>query len=166
MLEQPWPPPATGPQQPRDAHGSLWANDVRRARRRPVRPVRPASSDVRPDVAWTDLTGGAPATWRRTPDEGRELDTRTADGAERERAARPRPLPARWVPQEEWIPDPSPSPEQRWTPEQDWMSVFSEASAADVAAPPVGRSHAQGWAVLGAAVLPLLLVVAFVVSLL
>ncbi|GIG41576.1 hypothetical protein [Cellulomonas phragmiteti] len=152
MLEQPWPPPAPGPQQPRDAHGAQWAND---AARRARGPARAASSD--PDAeAWGDLPGRERVARRRVTDERRERggrghDDQDADG--REHDHRPRPLPARWVPQEEWIPDPWPAPEQRWTPEQDWLSVFAAREEAVAAAPVDAPRGARRWWLLAGALL-------------
>lgn|GEM_PF-1503859 len=140
MFDPPWPPPGPGPRQPRDAHGRHWSNDVRRACGGRGRPV----SDLEL-TAWWDLPGGEPATRRRSPDEGRhgELEPRPVDGPGP--GVTRRPIPARWVPEEEWIPDPSPAPEQRWTPERDWLSVFADradrADRADAPASPTGATH-------------------------
>ncbi|MBO0924492.1 hypothetical protein J1G44_08345 [Cellulomonas sp. zg-ZUI199] len=164
VLAQPWPPPAPGPRQPRDAHGSVWANDVGRALVRRAGPPFPTVDAVAP-AGWPTAD---PATRRRRGQGQRgERDPWVSDGPEPDAPARARPLPARWLPQEEWIPDPAPAPEQRWTPEQDWLGLFAAQAgprpADEHALPPPPRG--RGWLVAVAAVLPLALVAALVAAL-
>lgn len=154
MLAQPWPPPAPGPQQPRDAHGSVWANDVRRALVRRAGPPFPTVDAV----ASAGRPGADPVTRRRRgprPRAERHPWVPAGPGP----GAPARPLPARWQPQEEWIPDPTPAPEQRWTPEQDWLSLFAaqdDPPGADAQAPVVARTGRR-WLVAVAVALPLAL---------
>lgn len=163
MLEQPWPPAAPGPQQPRDAHRQHWAND---AHRRP-----PVAGGGTPSSAGAWGGGAAREPAVRRADRARWTD---GDGAGRVGAERGvpgpdgpdgvgrvhdgdgwrRPSGARWVPAEAWIPDPTPAPEQRWTPEQDWLAAFADRREAPVAAPVVprrrvGRRVAAGAVALG-----------------
>lgn len=169
MLEQPWPPPLPGPRQPRDAHAAHWADDVRRAHR------GASAGGVSDADLWADLLRHEHAERRRVAD-----DLWTADaadghphdapevrrpGARTDRGAH-RGLAASWVPQEEWIPDPSPPPEQRWTPEQDWLTAFAERPAtALLLDPPPPRRWGRWLGVALAAVLPLAAAVALVVVL-
>lgn len=156
MLEQPWPPPAPGPQQPRDAHGEQWANDVRRLTRRPVRAAGRATD------FWSDLPGREPVARRRAGDDVRGHEPAAPPAGERHG----RPLVARWQPQEEWIPDPTPSPEQRWSPEQDWLSAFADVAPAT---PPVTAGAPRStrrWWLLAAAVPVVGAVVGLVLALL
>ncbi|MCC2313404.1 hypothetical protein [Cellulomonas xiejunii] len=165
MLEQPWPSPGPGPQQPRDAHRQHWAND---ARHRP--PTGGAAASSGPD-AWGERPAREPAVRRRADHVHRD-DGVARDGVERSghedgvgrpdapardgrEPARRRPSSARWVPAEEWIPDPTPAPEQRWSPEQDWLAAFADRG--ETAEPPSARSRARRgrWVVAGAAVLVL-----------
>ncbi|MBD7920267.1 hypothetical protein H9657_18495 [Cellulomonas sp. Sa3CUA2] len=104
------------------------------------------------------MSGRQPAARRRGP-EDHPSAARDAGGGPA------RPLPAHWVPQEEWIPDPMPAPEQRWTPEQDWLNAFAtrhEAAAQDPAVSPGSR---RWWVLAGVAVPSLGSVVALVVAL-
>lgn len=132
MLGEPWPPP--GLPQPRDAHGAQWANDVDRVRRARDLP-RGSAADL-----WADLTGREPAGQRRSGDSAADV----RPGPTRDPAATPR-FTARWVPQEEWIPDPAPSPESLWTPERDWAAAFTAPGAA--AAPVADVRARRPWRV-------------------
>lgn len=134
MLDQPWPPPGPGPQQPRDAHRQHWANDVRPAVSPPGDPWvgsgrEPAARRRADDALRHDDTDTAPRGL--PPFDPRDLDARDLEPRERPASRR---LPARWVPEEEWIPQPTVSPEQLWTQEQDWLAAFA---ARQVVAPPV-----------------------------
>ncbi|KSW29294.1 hypothetical protein [Cellulomonas sp. B6] len=168
MLDPSWPPPATGPQQPRDAHAAMWRNDTR---------ARGADAPLPPDVTWwPDLTGEAASRRRgdaravergeRGEHDGPWHAGRPAGDREPSRVRRSFPG-ARWVPAEAWIPQPSPAPEQRWTPEQDWLSAFSDRAAADlVPAAPPRRAALRRWAPVLAVAVPLAMVLAAVVALL
>lgn len=167
MLEQPWPPPLPGPHQPRDAHAAHWANDARRALG-----AGPAAG-VSDEDMWADLLRHEHAERRRVADDARTAEVGDAHdapdprapGARGERGARPG-LAARWVPQEEWIPDPAPPPEQRWTPEQDWLAAFAERPAgALLLDPPTPRRWGRWLGIALAVVLPLAGVVALAVVL-
>ncbi len=171
MLDQPWPPPAVGPQQPRDAHAGMWANDVRRAQR-PARAGRGALDTT----WWPDVVGGASVRRRRADAErdGEAGPWEPADqpregGGAAERSGGPF-TGARWMPQEGWIPQPTTSPEQRWTPERDWLTAFADR-AADRADTRPGESVAavgpvlRRWLVAAAVAVPVVVVLGLVVAL-
>ena len=168
MLAQPWPPPAPGPRQPRDAHGSVWANDVGRALVRRAGPPLPTVDAVASAGRPADPEARhRPGPRRRGERDPWVVDGPGPDGPGPDAPARPRPLPARWQPQEEWIPDPTPAPEQRWTPEQDWLSLFAaqdDAPAADEQVLPGARTG-RPWLVAVAVALPLALVAALLAAL-
>lgn len=128
MLEQPWPPPADGPQQPRDAHGGFWRND---ARLRPSRRGDDAawSDAVLPESAWADLEH---AMRRAVDDVFHADDDRQVAPAEPLPAVPdgPGPSATRWDPAEEWIPAPRTAPERAWTPERDWVEAFGRPAPA------------------------------------
>lgn len=167
MLDQPWPPPGPGPRQPRDAHARAWSDDLRRATppRRPDAPGAPG------------IPGGAPAARRRVADErhhgGHDAWTPDARTPEPDAAA-PAPAPAtdrtafpgaRWLPQEEWIPDPTPAPEQRWTPEQDWVAAFAEPPGGAIEPVADVRGAGRRWGIAVAVLAPVVAVVAVVLAL-
>jgi len=163
VLEQPWPPPGPGPQQPRDAHRQHWVND---ARRRP--PVRGLGAPSSGSDGWGERPGREPAV-RRRADHAHRHDGDERDGVERtgrdgvrrpggpardcQDPDRAHPSPARWVPAEEWIPDPKPAPEQRWTPEQDWLAAFTDPRGTAVQPLARPRGTRRRWVTVGAALL-------------
>ncbi|ADG73040.1 hypothetical protein Cfla_0120 [Cellulomonas flavigena DSM 20109] len=169
MLDELWPPPFPGPHQPRDAHAAHWGNDVRR------RFGGTSAGAVSDDDLWADLLRHEHAERRRATDDAWTADAADGHphdvpevrgtGSRPDRGAR-RGLPASWVPQEEWIPDPVPPPEQRWTPEQDWLTAFADRPAGVLLLDPPAPRRWGRWVGLAlAVVLPLAAVVALVVVL-